>query len=95
MSICGFLRSCLAAGVYYEEESKTPLVYPNDYFAPSDFQSGLLKLSDFPTEAERLLAGISIQEAPQADWQGYSFDEYGYAEDTGQWEQQNKLEKEQ
>ena len=79
-------------GVYYQEESKTPIVYPTDYFAPSDFQSGLLKLSDFPTEAERLLAGISIQEAPQADLRGYSFDEYGYGEETGRLEQYHRLE---
>ncbi len=47
-------------GVYYSNEDKLPILYPEDYFAPSEFQSGLLKLSDFPTEAERLMAGLPV-----------------------------------
>lgn len=47
-------------GVYYSNEDKLPILYPEDDFAPSDFQSGLLKLSDFPTEADRLMAGLPL-----------------------------------
>lgn len=69
--------------VHYDEQTKKTLLYPPQYFAPSDFQSGLLKLSDFPSPTERILAGISVQD-------GYSFDEYGYDE-TGQLEQYHRL----
>ncbi len=66
----------LGKGVYYDAEQKTPILYPPDVYAESEFQNGLLKLSDFPTRAERILAGISTEEALQ-----YNFDEYDRADD--------------
>ena len=38
-------------------------VYPPEYYAESEFASGLLKISDFPTELEQVLAGIRADDA--------------------------------
>lgn len=56
---------------YYDASSKQILIYPPEYYAESDFQSGLLKISDFATPAECTLAGISLEEA-----ESWHFDEY-------------------
>jgi hypothetical protein len=61
--------------VYYEERTKKILLYPPDYYTESDFQQGLLKISDFETPAEKAMAGISADEA-----ESWYFDEY----DTGE-----------
>ncbi len=79
----------LGWGVHYEESTRTILLYPPQYYAESQFAGGLLKLSDFPTEAERILAGLPVQPEPDTD-SDYSFDEYDYNED-GQLEQTQRL----
>ena len=61
--------------VYYEERTKKILLYPPEYYTESEFQQGLLKISDFETPAEKAMAGISIDEA-----ESWYFDEY----DTGE-----------
>ena len=57
--------------VYYEESTKKILLYPPDYYTESEFQQGLLKISDFETPVEKAMAGISIDEA-----ESWYFDEY-------------------
>ena len=57
--------------VYYEERTKKILLYPPEYYTESEFQQGLLKISDFETPVEKAMAGISIDEA-----ESWYFDEY-------------------
>ena len=66
----------MGLAVYYDEPTKKILLYPPDYYTESDFQSGLLKISDFKTRTDRIMAGISMDEA-----EAYHFDEYDYDED--------------
>lgn len=68
--------------VYFDAERGNILLYPPEYYAESDFQSGLLKLSDFSSRTEQILAGISVEEGRQ-----YRFDEYDYDEESGKLEQ--------
>ena len=69
-----FSRS-FGMAVYYDEKTKQILLYPPEYYTESEFQSGLLKISDFEDPARRALAGIgtgiSIDEADS-----WHFDEY-------------------
>ena len=64
--------------VYYDAKTKQVLLYPPEYYAESEFQSGLLKISDFETPAEQALAGISGISIDEAE--SWHFDEY--EEDT-------------
>ena len=57
--------------VYYEERTRKVLLYPPEYYTESEFQQGLLKISDFETPVEKVMAGISIDEA-----ESWYFDEY-------------------
>ncbi|MGM9525908.1 MAG: N-acetylmuramoyl-L-alanine amidase, partial [Peptococcaceae bacterium] len=54
------LFQLLGKAIYYDDGQKMPIVYPPEYYAESDFQSGLLKRSDFPSQTEQLLAGIPM-----------------------------------
>ncbi len=57
--------------VYYEEATKKILLYPPEYYTESEFRSGLLKISDFESTVEKVMAGIPIDEA-----ESWRFDEY-------------------
>lgn len=80
------LAKALDWGVHFDETSKKILLYPLQYYAESQFQDGLLKLSDFPTKAEQIMAGLFIENT-----QNYAFDEYDYT-DHGQLEQIQQLQ---
>lgn len=48
----------MGLAVYYNPKSKKTILYSPTNFVEVDFQDCLLKLSDFPSEAERILKGI-------------------------------------
>ena len=65
------LARSFGMAVYYEERTRKVLLYPPEYYTESEFQQGLLKISDFETPVEKVMAGISIDEA-----ESWYFDEY-------------------
>lgn len=75
----------LGKGVHYDSKTKKQTVYPKKFFAVSEVSGELLRLSDYPTKAERVMAGL-----PTEDLDGYSFDEYDYNE-AGRLEQSQWL----
>ena len=65
------LARSFGMAVYYEERTRKVLLYPPEYYTESEFQQGLLKISDLETPVEKVMAGISIDEA-----ESWYFDEY-------------------
>lgn len=72
-------------GVHYNSKKGKQTVYPRKFFAESKISGELLRLSDYPSKAERVMAGL-----PVGDLDDYSFDEYDYNE-AGQLEQSQWL----
>lgn len=67
--------------VYYDTESRKTVLYLPEYFAESDFQNCLVKLSDVSSATERVLLGLTAE-----PFHDYGFDEYDY-NDMGKLEQ--------
>ncbi len=75
----------------YDVASGIPIVYNPAYYTESPYGDGLLPLSSFATEAERIMAGIEGLDSKETDsLDDYNFDEYDYT-DSGELYKTNSL----
>lgn len=57
----------LDKGVLYDSKTRRQIVYPKKFFAVSEISGELLRLNDYPSRAERVMAGLPTDDLEDAD----------------------------